>query len=688
MTSRPLAAPLIALLLTAACSPPGGGNADGDGGVLPGQPDAGVVDQPDAMPQPPPDAMQPTTCDQEFRLDGYDSASEVLLTGTLVTPNWAATAADGAIAMTKSGSSWVATVTLDPGSYQYKFIVDGSTWIADPTNPDTVDDGFGGVNSVYKCGDVQPAACGDPADFDWRDTVMYFAMVDRFYDSDGNSDPVSGASGADQWGNSGQYEGGDLAGVRAKMSYLADLGVTALWLSAPYDNRDTPGAALDSNDTHTYSGYHGYWPKPANIDYSDPNNPSPTPLVESRFGDASDLEMLVADAHAATSADGHGVKVLFDYVMNHVDIDSGLYQAHWDWFARDSNNQFRLCGPDNLWDDPVWGTKCAFTDYLPPFNFDNTDARAWSINDAAWWAEEYGIDGYRLDAIKHVPLTWLTDLRSRLSTDITNPDGGRFYLVGETFDYYNRDLLKKFIDPKTMLDGQFDFPFKRELCEGVFDPAGSLDNFATFMDGNDGYYDGSDGHAIMTTWIGNHDIPRAIHFAEWKFGNCTQGSDTNNGWVDWGQPSASEPYDRLALAYALMMTNPGIPLIYYGDEIGLAGGGDPSNRRMMMWDDSKLNAHQKELRAKVKQLANLRGRLKVLGRGHRTTLAKSHDTWVYRMGGCGTGFDDVVVAVNRATTARDVSVPAGNWHDEITNTDVAAGTYSLPGLSYLVLTPK
>ncbi|HUH03230.1 MAG TPA: alpha-amylase family glycosyl hydrolase, partial [Kofleriaceae bacterium] len=605
---------LFAALLPA-CAPPSGGDGQPDGG--PNAPDSGVIDTPDAGGAP--DAMEPATCTETFRLEGYASATEVVLTGTLVTPAWAGTVAAGGIAMSRSGDAWVAELTLEPGTYQYKFVVDG-TWIADPGNPTTVDDGFGGTNSVYSCG--AQTSCGDPDEFDWRDAVMYFAMVDRFFDADSNASPVANASGMDAYGNSGQYEGGDLPGMRQKVPYLAELGVTAIWLSAPYDNRDTAGAAIDGNDPHQYSGYHGYWPKPVATDYSNMSDPQPRPLVESRIGSETDLKMFVQDAHAATSANGQGIKVLFDYVMNHVDIESDLYAAHWDWFARDSNNQFALCGPGNLWNDPYWGTRCAFTSYLPPFDFSNPAARAWSIDDAMWWAKEYGIDGYRLDAIKHVPFEWLTDLRARLNSDITDPAGGRFYLVGETFDYFDRDLLKAYVDPDTMLDGQFDFPFKRELCEGVFNPTGSLSGFAGFMGGNDGYYDrGPSKRAIMTTWIGNHDIPRAIHFADWTFGNCTEGSHTGNGWTgNYSQPTGATPYQRLGLAFAVMMTNPGIPLIYYGDEIGLAGGGDPGNRRMMVWNDAELNQHQLALRASVKQLANLRGRLKALGRDTRTTL--------------------------------------------------------------------
>ncbi len=678
-------AAVLSLAVALGCSPPDthyGDDDDTTADAGPGQPDSGDQPTVDAGPGSPDATPVDPNCHPSFELTGYSDASEVVVTGSFTSPQWAATAAEGAEPMTWDGAKWSTTLDLAPGTYSYKFVVDGTTWLADPNNPNTEDDGYGGVNSLYTC-DGGTTMCGDPDAFDWRDTVMYFVMTDRFYDSDGEADPVDNVSPTDAYGNSGQYLGGDLPGVRAKVPYLADLGVTAIWLSAPFENRNYEGAAIDSNDSHTYSAYHGYWPSPADIDYTDPYDPSPRPQVESRIGNEDDLHGFIDDAHAATGANGTGIKVLFDYVMNHVDIASGLYAAHYNWFARNESNQFALCGPDNLWDDPYWGTRCAFTNYLPPFDMYNDDARAWSIDDAMWWATEYGIDGYRLDAIKHVPLSWLTDLRSRLNNDVTDPAGDRFYLVGETFDYFNRDLLKQFVDPNTKLDGQFDFPFKRELCEGVFNPFGSLQGFADFMAGNDGYY-GS--QAIMTTWIGNHDIPRAIHFANWKFGNCTEGSGTWNGWSgDFGQPSNPEPYQRLALAFAIMMTNPGIPLVYYGDEIGLAGGGDPGNRRMMVWDDSQLNDYQKQLRAKVRTLARLRGSHKVLGRGTRQTISANQDTWVYRMTGCGAGFDDVVVALNRADSSRDVTLPGGAYTDVMTDSDVDGGAYTLPARSFVVL---
>lgn len=600
---------------------------------------------------------------------------------------WATTAAEGfALEYLESAGVWWGKLELDNGVYEYKLVLDESEWIADPSNPDQVDDTFGGFNSVLTvdCSDSPVGgACGDVEAFDWRDTVMYFVMVDRFADGDGSADPVSGATDGDADGPSGQYEGGDLEGVIDQMDYLTDLGVTALWLSAPYENRNAAGAAIDPGaDPNVYSGYHGYWPSPADIDFSNPADPNPAPVVESRIGTADDLHDLVAAAHGAESANGHGVKVLFDYVMNHVDLDSGLYDAHPDWFAT-RDGSFALCGPGNLWDDPFWGTRCAFTDYLPPFDFDNAEARQWSIDDALWWATEFGIDGYRLDAIKHVSLQWLTDLRTRLNDELTDPVGGRFYLVGETFAYDDRDLLARFIDPDTMLDGQFDFPFKARLCEAIFTPGGSLADFAGWIAGNDSFY-GQD--ALMTTWIGNHDIPRAIHFASGEIGNCREGSHPGNGWTNsYNQPTDAAPYERLGVAFAIMMTNPGIPLIYYGDEIGLAGGGDPDNRRMMVFDDDDLLVPQRALRDRVSQLARVRAENPVLARGRRITRSSTRDTWVYSMVGCGSGSPDVTVAINRADAATSVDVPIGIYEDLLGSGTVEGGSVDVPARGVRVL---
>jgi hypothetical protein len=144
-TSRAMRLSIVALVLVCACRPPGWGKED--------KPDAGdeaMVDGGSGSGDSQPDSALATTCDQTFRLEGYGSASSVVLTGTFT--GWAATPGAGALPFTKGlDDAWTVTHTLDAGTYQYKFIVDGSNWILDPANPFTTDDGMGHTNSVYTC---------------------------------------------------------------------------------------------------------------------------------------------------------------------------------------------------------------------------------------------------------------------------------------------------------------------------------------------------------------------------------------------------------------------------------------------------------------------------------------------------------------------------------------------------------
>src|SRR5207302_3683774 len=128
---------------------------------------------------------------------------------------------------------------------------------------------------------------------DWRDAVMYFAMIDRFNDGDSsNNSTVAGAEFP------GQYQGGDFVGLQQKIEsgYFTELGVNTLWITSPLDNANL---AYIGSDGHMYSGYHGYWP-------------GDETKVESHFGTEAELKAMVDSAHA------HGMQVLVDYVMNHV----------------------------------------------------------------------------------------------------------------------------------------------------------------------------------------------------------------------------------------------------------------------------------------------------------------------------------------------------------------------------------
>lgn len=385
-----------------------------------------------------------------------------------------------------ASKSWKASVALPLGGMtQYKFHIiymdKTESWVPDPSNPDLVDDGFGGKNSrlmnitctMYTCGDaVTMCRVPAPKGYDWRDAVIYFVFVDRFLD--GNPANNRTTTGVDTPGN---WQGGDWAGVTQKIKdgYFNDLGVNTLWITVPMDNTDSLGLGTDGKN---YSAYHGYWPR----DLESQN---------SHFGALADLQTLVDAAHTK------GLKVIADYAMNHVHQDSPLWKAHMSdgWFnPLFVSGQQCICGSAVCpWEGAGKEKVCWFASYLPDFNFANTAARNYSVGNAISWMKDKlsttRLDGFRLDAVKHIELSWLTDLRTQLNT-LETSTGQHPYLVGETFTG-DQGLIKSFVDPGTMLDGQFDFPLRAKLNSVILLRQSKMQDLAGFMDSNTCYYGNS-----------------------------------------------------------------------------------------------------------------------------------------------------------------------------------------------------
>lgn len=551
------------------------------------------------------------------------------------------------VPMTRTAAGFEATIpAADQQVVVYKLVVDG-TWTPDPNSPRKSPDGFGSFNSVMR---VDCDHCPARAAIDWRDAVMYFVMIDRFANgSVGNDAPVSGVE------QPGNYQGGDFAGVTQKIQegYFEGLGINTLWITSPLDNADN---ANPGSDGHAYSGYHGYWPK----DLSQ---------AESKLGTEAELKQLVATAHA------HGIQVLIDYVMNHVHSDSPVYQQHPDWFWPNSNGFGGncVCGSGCSWDNDR--LRCWFDNFLPDFNFTNPDARRYSVENALAWAKRIGIDGFRLDAVKHIETSWLTDLRARAQAELAWDQ--KFYMVGETFDG-SRDLIKSYVNPDTMLDGQFDFPLRGSVLSTILRRDGAMTDLASFLGSNDGFYGAG---SVMSTFLGNHDVPRTIGIADDSpmFGAWDGGKD--RAWNNRpNAPGTRSPYERLTVAYTLLMSLPGIPMLYYGDEVGMPGAGDPDNRRFMQW--TGYTANQTFLRDRIAGLAKARHQHLALRRGSRSQLGASADVLVYKMVAAG---DTVFVALNRGDGAQPaVNLPAGNYTDVVTGEAVHA-PLQLPARTGLLL---
>ncbi|MCC6524759.1 MAG: hypothetical protein IT373_19030 [Polyangiaceae bacterium] len=585
--------------LVLACSPD----------ALPSRPDPNATAAPACTP-----AGTPCALVFSYPLTG---AHTVELRGDFAANGW-----QTGVPMQVDGGRWRVELQLPDGqAVRYKFLVDGTQWVNDPANPETEPDGVGGVNSVKtaSCAYVPCPVTGTggsggaaPGVFDWRSAVMYFVFVDRFFNGDvGNDATVAGVEPP------ANYQGGDYAGVIAKLEdgYFESLGVNALWLTVPMNNPNVAGAGSDG---HAYSAYHGYWP--TDLDQS-----------EEHFGSKALLATLVDTAHA------RGIKVLLDYAMNHVHSAAPIYQQHPEWFwPLQYNGNNCVCGDGCDWNDSYQQKRCWFRDYLPDWNFTVPEARAYSVGNAIQWVVDTGADGFRLDAVKHIELDWILDLRARVRDEIEPVSGQHFYMVGETFESGNRDVLKFYVG-SDRLDGQFDFPLRGNVVERILRRSGTMYDLDAFLATNDGYYGG-----VMSTFIGNHDLARVVNTAL----DQPWGAWDNGGSSAWdnppGLPANAAPFERLAVAYTFLFTTKGIPLVYYGDEVAMPGAGDPDNRRFMQWDG--LSQSQLLLRDHMARLGAIRRDHPALWRGWRSTLSVSNDTYAYSM---SDGIETVYVGLNR-----------------------------------------
>ncbi|GAC1377401.1 MAG: hypothetical protein NVSMB47_22350 [Polyangiales bacterium] len=208
-----------------------------------------------------------------------------------------------------------------------------------------------------------------------------------------------------------------------------------------------------------------------------------------------------------------------------------------------------------------------------------------------------------------------------------------------------------------------------------------IDDLAAFMDSNDGFY-GAD--AVMSTFVGNHDLPRSIHLGDDTPPWTDPYTDGKN--LSWtappGLPTHRSAFERLAASLAVILTNKGAPLIYYGDEVGLPGAGDPDNRRTMQFDG--LSADQQWLKDRVKALLTIRAAHPAMRKGKRTTVSVDADLWVYTLTTTG---DTVTVALNRGDGDKSASGLPAAWSELVGGT-TGAGAATIPARQVRVFVAK
>ncbi|NUP11624.1 MAG: glycosyl hydrolase [Polyangiaceae bacterium] len=464
----------------------------------------------------------------------------------------------------------------------------------------------------------------EPEPFDWNGALIYMVMTDRYRDGDPSNDAPA-TPNADPRGD---FEGGDLEGLRQSIAdgTLDELGVRAIWLTPFQTNPDE--AYVASDGVHMVTGYHGYWPVKARE-------------VDPRLGGAEALHALVEEAHA------HGIRILQDFVVNHVHEKHEYATAHPEWFRTGC-----VCGTDNC-DWTAHALDCMFASYMPDINHTVPQANAQFVDDAVWWLDTFDLDGLRVDAVKHVEEIATRNLSAAVH-EAFEQGGTRYFLMGETAMGWsdcpdpcndeNYGTISKYIGPHG-LDGQFDFV----LYHGV--------SYRTFAWGEKGMLHADywlkhglerwPAGAVMTPYIGSHDTSRFTSMADYRGQDPAHDKGIpGNQWENTAvAPSDVEPYRRTRVAMAWLLGLPGAPLLYYGDEYGQWGGADPNNR-LFFRDEGALTPDEAATLEFVRRLGTARRSLPALQRGTYVTLYADEDTLVF--GRKTSPADSVVVALTRS----------------------------------------
>ncbi|MFW5851051.1 MAG: alpha-amylase family glycosyl hydrolase, partial [Bacteroidota bacterium] len=483
--------------------------------------------------------------------------------------------------------------------------------------------------------------------------IIYFILLDRFYNGNTKNDrPVSDSDIHAKL----NFHGGDIAGVTQKIKdgYIPLLGVNTLWISPIAKN---PEGYVEKNN-HKFTGYHGYWP----ID---------SEKIDDRFGTEQEMHEMVSEAHT------RNISIILDYVANHVHKDNPIYAEH----HERATNLFLPDGSMNIgrWEEHRYTTW--FDDFLPTLDFDIPEVLEMMTDIAVSWIKKYNLDGFRHDATKHISTKFWRTLTKKLKHEIMIKESRRLYQIGETFG--GRDMLQSYIN-SGIQDGQFSFNVYYELrntflYEDV--PFSSLTT-AILQD-----IQSFGAHNLMGNITGNHDMPRFISYAGEDLA-MNQNAE-HEGWNRHITVKNPVGYKKLQLLTVCVATIPGIPVIYYGDEIGMAGGGDPDNRRPMRFE--KLNKHELENLSVTRKILQFRNHSLALIYGDFFIIHEDAQQLVYsRTYFCSTA----IIILNKASVKATVSCKLPNIlckHEFSQLEDIAFSlssenlTITMPPYSYQIL---
>lgn len=404
--------------------------------------------------------------------------------------------------------------------------------------------------------------------------VIYLITPDRFANGNSDNDRIDGLLDEYNPSEAGMRHGGDLEGIINQLDYLADLGVTALWLNPVLENRGR-------------NSYHGY---------------AATDLyrVDARFGSNADYKRLVDEAHR------RGLKIIFDHVNNHIGI-----QHPWidnlpmpDWLngsvADHASHKHYKLAPTDPHADPYSDSLLRtfwFVDAMPDLNLTNPYLATYRIQNTLWWIEYSGIDGIREDTYPYSDQAFLA--RWAKSIRDAYPD---FNIVGEIWElepaylsiFQKETRLPR--DFETHLPAIMDFPLSDAFRQYLMGSGKLADIYKVIS--QDFVY--TDTQNLMTLFD-NHDMARGIFIAD--------GDE-----------------QKLRQVLAMLLTIRGIPQLLYGTEIGMVGGerhielradfpgGFPGHTRSAFTKEGRTKAEE-AIHSYVRKLLHLRKSSNALTQG-------------------------------------------------------------------------
>lgn len=445
--------------------------------------------------------------------------------------------------------------------------------------------------------------------------VIYQIVTDRFFDGNSSNNPTGNIF--DQ-SNMQKYHGGDWAGITQKLNegYFTGMGVTALWISSPVENITT------IDPSNNCASYHGYWAK----DFFRTNP---------YFGSVSDFQTMISTAHSL------GIKIVIDFAPNHTSTaeygtmtfpeDGALYRngTYLGGFTNDSQGLFN----HESWTDfSTYENGIYHSMYgLADLNHQNATVDDYMKDAIQMWLD-LGIDGIRVDAVKHMSFGWQKNWLSSVYSYKPVFVFGEWFVGGVSADTDMNTFAND--SGMSLLDFRFANAVRNALGEGT---ATMEDLYNVVVATSSDFEEVND----QVTFIDNHDMSRFMTLA--------------------GNNSRS-----LENAYVVLLTSRGVPTIYYGSEQYATGTTDPYNRGDMPSFNTNSTAYKV-----ISYLSPLRKTNPALAYGTTKERWMNDDILIYER---QFGNNVVVTAVNRNQSSSTsisglyTNLPQGTYQDVLQGT--------------------